>query len=80
MKKRLIQILWRGWHLSPLFVAGRYTMHFTKGIAFGYSNPVWLTIYFGWLIISIDNDYNRKPANMYKRSYKHIWIVKYGRI
>lgn len=78
-KKRLIQIIWRKWPCSPLLVAGRLTMHFTKSIAFGYDNAVSLTVYFGWLIIQVDNYYGRSIAELCHRNFRHIWIVKYGK-
>lgn len=55
----------------------KITMYFTRGFAFGYSNPVWLNIYIGWLVVHVDNYYNRKPVDMYKCNYKHIWVLKH---
>ncbi|KKN71223.1 hypothetical protein LCGC14_0422660 [marine sediment metagenome] len=80
-RKRLFQISWRGWHLSPLFIIGRYTLHFTNGIVLGYDNAVWLVVYLGWLIISVDNCYNRGDAidETDICNYTHIWVIKYAK-
>ena len=48
-----LRIIWRGRHLSPLLIIGKYTLWFTKGIVFGRkANSFDVTYYIGWLIIS----------------------------
>jgi hypothetical protein len=82
MKKK-IQIVWRGWHLSPLFIFKHYTMHFTNGIAFGVKYyPGDITYYLGWLIVSkkikwIPGFVKKVNAKTWPKGW--IWIIKYGR-
>lgn len=78
-----IKPYWRGWHLCPLLDIGKYTLWFTKGIAFGvkyYADHI--TYYIGWLIVSKQI----KWVSGFIRGYNDgtwpkgwLWIVKYGK-
>lgn len=78
-----MKILWRGWHLSPLFVVGKYTAHFTSGITFGKSyNCASITYYVGWMILSKKTKYHHdfiRRVNNGTWPKDKLWIVKYGR-
>lgn len=82
-KKRKIQIIWRSWHLSPLFIIGKYTSHFTNGIAFGVKYYAGDTVYYvGWLIVSkkikwISGFIKKVNAGTWPKGW--LRVVKYGK-
>lgn len=81
MKKHIWR---RGWRLSPLFDIGKYTFHFTNGIAFGKKyNCGDITYYLGWMILRKRTEYHLdfiKRINNKTWPKGWMWIVKYQKV
>jgi len=58
------RIIFRGWHYSPLFMLGKTTVFFTRGLCFGIYERTNTDLYFGCAIISADNYQGQGKPNL----------------